>query len=156
MREARRVRKTRRAFPRGGAVAGGGTGRERGAARPTAGGSAAVRGPRAAGTQHRGQVIADGLLQLRVGAGTGLPVRPPPDELGGVPEPLALHVVVLHFDHPLRAQRRKAQVLVPAPPAPFGVARRPRPLLLPVPRPRVVRKVGDQRLEFLKQFLAAL
>jgi hypothetical protein len=35
-----------------------------------------------------------GLLQLHKGAGAGISDRPPPVELGGAAEPLALHVVV--------------------------------------------------------------
>lgn len=45
----------------------------------------------------------DGLLELLVGARAGLAVRPPPHEVGQVPEPVAFHVLVLDLDDALRA-----------------------------------------------------
>src|SRR6266566_5422503 len=67
--------------------------------------------------QDLGEVEADRLLQLGVGARARLAVRTPADELRRVPEPRALHVVVAHLDHPLRAQRDERKVLVGVPPA---------------------------------------
>jgi len=55
--------------------------------------------------QDVAEVEADRLFKLLVGARLRVPVGPPADELGGVPEPPALHVVVAHLDYPLRAQR---------------------------------------------------
>src|SRR5260370_34581202 len=75
------------------------------------------------------------LLALGVGARPGLAVRPPADELGGVPEPRPLHVVVPDLDHPLRPQRDERQVLLRVPPAGLGVARCPSTRLLPGPVP---------------------
>jgi hypothetical protein len=48
-----------------------------------------------------------GLLQLHKSAGAGISVRPPPAELGGVAEALALHVVVADLDDTLGAKRHK-------------------------------------------------
>ena len=63
-------------------------------------------------------------------------------ELRGVPEPDALHVVVADLDHQLRAQRHEGQVLAGAPPAAFGVARRPDAFLLLRPGPRDGRRTS--------------
>src|SRR5829696_8566495 len=57
------------------------------------------------GRQNLGQVVADRLLQLVVGAGVGVAVGPPADELGGVAEPAPLQMVVADLDHPLGPQR---------------------------------------------------
>ena len=80
-------------------------------------------------SQDVGQAEADRLLQLAEAAGLRVAVRAPPDELGRVPEPGALHVVVADLDHPLGAQRDERQVLVRVPPAVLGVARVPGPRL---------------------------
>src|ERR1700733_12395790 len=74
-----------------------------------------------------GQVEADRLLELRVGTRVRLAVRAPPDELGGVPEPRAFHVVVADLEDTLRAQRDERQVLVCVPPAGHGRPRGPLP-----------------------------
>src|SRR6476646_10624995 len=81
--------------------------------------------PRRWAAQDLGEVEADRLLQLGVGARARLAVRPPPDELRGVPESQALHVVVADLDHALRAQRDERQVLVRVPPAEHGRPWRP-------------------------------
>src|SRR5260370_22315308 len=78
------------------------------------------------------EVEADRLLELGVRTGARLAVRAPADELGGVPEPRALHVVVADLEHPLRAQRDAREVPVRVPRA--GPSRR-RPAL-PRRRPR--------------------
>ena len=104
--------------------------------------------------QDLGEVEADRLLQLRVGARARLAVRPPADELGGVPEPRALHVVVADLDHALRAQRDERQVLVRVPPAGHGRPRGPLARLVLRPVPRVRLEGGDQRLQFVEQLLA--
>src|SRR4029077_17969721 len=101
--------------------------------------------------QDLGQIKADRLLQLLVRARARLAVRPPPDELGGVPEPRALHVVVADLEHPLGAQRDERQVLVRVPPAGHGRARRALSGLLRRPVPRVPLKARDQRLQLFKQ-----
>src|SRR5579862_3086952 len=75
-------------------------------------GSAMVRTP---GTEDLAQVEADRLLQLGVRARARLPVRAPADELSGVPEPRAFHVVVPDLQHPLRAQGDERQILVRVP-----------------------------------------
>jgi hypothetical protein len=46
-----------------------------------------VRSVSRAWLEYGGEAVADRLLQLGVGAGAAVPVRPPADELGGVPEP---------------------------------------------------------------------
>src|SRR3954471_3185910 len=75
--------------------------------------------------QHLGQVERDRPLELLVRAGARIAVRPPALELGGVPEPEPLHVVVPHLDHALRTQRRERQVLAVVPPAVLVLPRRP-------------------------------
>src|SRR5580704_16745370 len=106
---------------------------------------------RAAPAQDLGQVVADRLLELLVGTRAGLAVRPPPDELGGVPEPRAFHMVVADLEHPLGSQRDERQVLVRVPPARHGRPRRALPGLLRRPVPRVPLKLGDQRLQLREQ-----
>src|SRR5208282_5535835 len=71
----------------------------------------------AARRQDLGQVVAHRLLQLRISARARIAVRAPADELGGVPEARALHVVIADLDHALRAQRDERQVLGRVPPA---------------------------------------
>src|SRR5215813_11850610 len=102
------------------------------------------------------EVEADRLLQLGVGARGRLTVRAPADELRGVPEPRALHVVVADLDHALGPQRDERQVLVRVPPAGHGRPRGPlaRQVLAPVPRMLIER--GDQRLQFGEQLDALL
>src|SRR5512146_124386 len=98
-----------------------------------------------------GQVEADRFFQLGVGTGTRFPVRAPAGELGGVPEPRALHVVVADLHHPLRAQRDERQVLVGVPPAGHGRPRGPLAGLVLRPVPRMLVDGGDQRLELGEQ-----
>src|SRR4051812_5313410 len=62
------------------------------------------------------ELEGDRLFELLVGARARLAVGPPPCELGGVPEPRALHVVVTHLDHPFRSQRHEGQILAGVPP----------------------------------------
>src|SRR5215218_7761469 len=45
-----------------------------------------------AGGEDVGEVVLDWFFQLLVRAGVRITVGPPADELGGVPEPVALHV----------------------------------------------------------------
>src|SRR5215472_2714900 len=70
--------------------------------------------------QDLGEVETHRLLQLGVGARARLAVRAPADELRGMPEPRALHVVVTHPEHEVRAQRDETQVLVGISPAEPG------------------------------------
>src|SRR5829696_375569 len=105
-----------------------------------------------ASTQNSSQVIAHRLLQLVVAARLRVTVRTPPLELGGVPEPAALHVVVLHLEHPLGPQRGEPQVLAGAPAAlrardPVRVGGEE---LLP-PAPRVLLEGADEGLQLLDQ-----
>src|SRR6266581_850146 len=102
-------------------------------------------------SQDLGEVEADRLLQLGVGTRARLAVRPPPDELRGVPEPRALHVVVADLDHALRPQRDERQVLVRVPPAGHGRLRGPLAGLVLGPVPRVLVERGDQRLRLGEQ-----
>src|SRR5260370_16566488 len=97
------------------------------------------------------EVEADRLLQLGVRAGARLAVRAPADELGGVPEPRALHVVVADLEHPLRAQRDEREVLVRVPPAGHGRPRRPLAGLVLGPVPRMLVEGGYHRLHLPEQ-----
>src|ERR1700722_11027751 len=94
--------------------------------------------------QDLGQVEADRLLQLLVRTRSRRAVRPPPDELGGVPEPRALHVVVAYLERPLGTQRDERQVLARVPPAGHGRLRGPLPGGVRRPVPRVPLEPGDQ------------
>src|ERR1017187_2102140 len=107
-------------------------------------------------SEDLGQVEADRLLQLGVGARPRLAVRPPADELGGMPEALVLHVVIADLDHAFRAQRDERQVLVRVPPAGHGRPRRPLAGLVLRPVPRMRLEGGDQRLQLAEQLLALL
>src|SRR5215472_16394569 len=101
--------------------------------------------------QDLGEVETHRLLQLGVRARARLAVRAPADELRGMPEPRALHVVVTDLDHALRAQRDERQVLVRVPPAEHGRPRGPLGGLLLGPVPRVLVERGDQRLHLGEQ-----
>src|SRR5215469_13372925 len=101
--------------------------------------------------QDLGQVKADRLLQLSVGTRPGLAVRPPPDPLGGVPEPRSFHVVVTDLEHALGTQRDERQVLIRVPPAVHGRPRGPLPGRMRPPVPRVPLKPRDQRLQLREQ-----
>src|SRR5258708_36825879 len=92
------------------------------------------------------EVEADGLLELVKPAGPRITVGAPPDELGRVPEPGALHVVVAHLDDPLGPQRHERQVLARVPPAGLRLARVTAAGLGPGPVPRGAEERGDQRL----------
>src|SRR5215216_7282607 len=70
---------------------------------------------RVAAGQDVGQVELDRPLQLLVGARLGVAVVAPAPELGGVPEPPALHVVVGDLDHQLGVQGLEGQVLLGVP-----------------------------------------
>src|SRR3954451_7626797 len=61
--------------------------------------------PQSSAAENFCQVVADRVVELVVPAGPGAPVRPPALELGRVPEPAALHVVVPDLEPPLRPQR---------------------------------------------------
>src|SRR5580658_6846993 len=111
-------------------------------------GSATVASRRAAAAaQDLGQVEADRLFELSVGTRPGLAVRAPAHELGGVPEPRSLHVVVADLEHALGAPRDERQVLVRVPPAGHGRLRSPLPGLMRGPVPRMAVERGDQRLQ---------
>src|SRR5262249_21196545 len=56
-------------------------------------------------------------LELAVATVARAPVGPPAEEHGGVPEPVALQVVILDLAHPLDAQRLPREVLARAPSA---------------------------------------
>src|SRR6266581_1611363 len=111
----------------------------------------ALGSPPASGAEDVGEVELDRFVELFVGAGAGVTVGAPADELGGVPEPGAFHVVVADLDDALGPQWGEGQVLARAPPAGFGVAWRPGTLLLPGPCPRVLVEGGDQRLHLFEQ-----
>src|SRR4051794_32960415 len=104
------------------------------------------------GGQHVGQVVGNGLLQLVVAAALRIAVGAPATELGGVPEPPALHVVVGDLDHEVGPQRREAEVLALTPPAlrPGHPVRVGGQELRPAP-PRVLFDGYDERLELLDQ-----
>src|SRR5207249_6136021 len=70
-----------------------------------------------AAAQDVGEVVAHGLFELRIVAAPGSPVRAPAPELGGVPEPRALHVLVRDLTHQLGPERHPRQVLLGVPPA---------------------------------------
>src|SRR5208282_656709 len=106
---------------------------------------------RRAAPQDLGEVVADRLLELRVGARARLTVRAPADELGGVPEARPLHVVVADLEHALRPQRDERQVLVRVPPAGHGRPRGTLAGLVLRPVPRVLVEGGDQRLQLAEQ-----
>ncbi len=57
------------------------------------------------GGQDVGEVIGDRFLELLVSARARIPIGSPAVELGGVPKPVAFHVLVAHFDDPFRSQR---------------------------------------------------
>src|SRR6266705_2642987 len=116
----------------------------------------ALGSPPASGAEDVGEVELDRFVELFVGARAGVTVGAPADELGGVPEPGAFHVVVADLHDAFRAQRSEGQVLARGPPAGFCAAGRPGALLLLGPRPRVAVERGDQRLHLLEQLLAAL
>src|SRR5260370_22056144 len=101
------------------------------------------------------EVEADGLLELVKPAGPRITVGAPPDELGRVPEPGALHVVVAHLDDPLGPQRHERQVLTRVPPAVLRLARVADAGLGPGPVPRVAVERGHQPLQLRAQLTAA-
>src|SRR5215472_15899624 len=92
------------------------------------------------------EVEPDRLDELIEGAGARVPVGSPADELGGVPQARALHVVVADLQHALGTQRGERQVLADVPPAVLGAARRPGALgELRGPVPRMALERRDQR-----------
>src|SRR5262245_23282923 len=101
-----------------------------------------------------GEVEADRPLELVIRTRAGLAVGTPADKLRGVPEPVALHVVVSHLDDALRPQRGKGQVLLGVPPAAFVLARRALAFHVGGPVPRMPVKRGDEWLELDEQLLA--
>src|SRR5215207_4805025 len=103
-------------------------------------------------TQDSSEVVAHRLLQLLIAARLRIAVVAPALELGGMAKAPALHVVVLHLKHPLRSQRREAEVLAGAPATlgagdAVGVGRQE----LAPPAPRVVLDRADQRLQLLDE-----
>src|SRR6266540_813429 len=87
-----------------------------------------------------GQVEGRGLVELVETTGFGRAVGPPADELRGVAEAEALHVVVADLDDPLRAQGHERKVLATVPAAavvPMG----PLGHLVGRPVPRMVGEV---------------
>src|SRR5215472_14333463 len=123
--------------------------------RPAARPAGSIARPPWPSGKNLGEVEADRLLELGVGARPRLAVRAPADELGGVPEPRPLHMVVADLDHPLGPQRHERQVLLRVPPAGRGRARGAGARLLPGPAPRVVVEGGDQRLKLGEKLLPA-
>src|ERR1700689_1260010 len=109
-----------------------------------------------ASPEYLGQVEAHRLLKLGVGTRARLAVRAPADELRGVPEPRAFHVVIADLEYALGPQRYERQVLVRVPPAGLGLARGALARLVPGPVPRMPVERGHQRLQFAEQFLAPL
>src|SRR5882757_5238825 len=106
------------------------------------------------GAEDTGEIEADRLVQLGVRTRLWFAVRAPARELGGVPEPDALHVLVPHLNDPLRPQRNEREILARIPPAALALARRAGALLLLCPGPRVVVEGGDQRLQLDEELLA--
>src|SRR6204780_3737523 len=102
-------------------------------------------------SQDLGQVVADRLLQLGVGARARIAVRAPADELGGVPEPHAFHVVVTDLEHAFGPQRDERQVLGRVPPAALGLARGALTRMVLGPVPRMPVEGSDQRLQFAEK-----
>src|ERR1700734_2241819 len=107
-------------------------------------------------SEDLGQIVADRLLQLGVGTRVRFPVRAPADELGGVPEPRAFHVVVADLEYAFGPQRDERQVLGRVPPAALGLARGALTPMVPGPVPRMPVERSDQRLQFAEQLTAPL
>src|SRR3954471_12547261 len=74
------------------------------------------------GPPQVGDVVGDRPFELVPGARPRVPVRPPPDELAGMPEAATLEVVVLRLDHELRSERDEGEVLAGVPAAPERAA----------------------------------
>src|SRR4051812_40090586 len=97
-------------------------------------------GTERASGQDAGQVVLDRDVELVVGARPRVPVGPPATEVRGVPEPVALHLVVRDLDDELRPQRHERQVLAGVPAGdvaghpPVDVRLRVRPVAPRVPR----------------------
>src|SRR5215204_3236027 len=111
---------------------------------PDAATDVADRSPEPAGKNVR-DVVSHRLVELSVAARGRLAVRAPAHELGDVPEPESLQVVVADLDHPLRPERDEGQLLVWIPPAALSAARGAR--FLGRPAPWMIGEVGDQRLQ---------
>src|SRR5439155_9446108 len=93
-------------------------------------------------------VEAHRAFELVVGTRRRYPVRPPPDELRGVPEPVPLHVVVGDLADQLRPEQLVRDVLLARP-----AARRARyPGRLVVGGPRVVGHPFTVRRQLVQQF----
>src|SRR5262249_58025564 len=69
------------------------------------------------GPEELGELARPHRLELGVGAGGRGAVRAPAEEVRGVPEAVALEVVVAHLHHPLDAERLPGEVLLVVPPA---------------------------------------
>src|SRR5690606_26228890 len=104
-----------------------------------------------AGAEDVGEVEAYRLLELIVGAAARVTVGTPADELDGVAESGAFHVVVPHLDHALRAERGEGEVLVGVPPARLVLAGSAFALLMGGPVPRVALEGRHQRLQLLEE-----
>jgi hypothetical protein len=68
-----------------------------------------------AGGEDVGEVVLHRLLQLLVRTGARITVGPPAEELGGVPESIALHVLVTDFDDQIGSQRDEGEVFLGVP-----------------------------------------
>jgi hypothetical protein len=91
---------------------------------------------------------------LFVGARLRRAVGPPPVELGGVTEAVALHVLVAHFNDALRSEWHEGQVLLGIPPGPFVPARGVHVnagCLLRRPVPRMPFEIGHKGLKLFEQ-----
>src|SRR5215207_327013 len=103
-----------------------------------------------------GQYVRDVVLHRSVELGVAtrgrLAVRTPAHELGDVPEPESLHVVVADLDYPLGPEWDEGQLLVRVPPAGLSAACGARTLR---PAPWMTGEVGDQRLQLGEQLSAA-
>src|SRR5215204_3004611 len=104
----------------------------------------ADRSPEPAGKNVR-DVVSHRLVELSVAARGRLAVRAPAHELGDVPEPESLQVVVADLDHPLRPERDEGQLLVWIPPAALSAACGAR--FLGRSAPWMIGEVGDQPLQ---------
>src|ERR1700722_19944969 len=88
------------------------------------------------------QTESQRLFELVVGTGAGLAVGAPTVELGGVPKPPTLHVVVAALDHQLRPQRVEGEVLAGVPSGVLVLARGALAGFVGGPIPRVVLEAG--------------
>jgi hypothetical protein len=103
--------------------------------------------------EHVGQVVGDRLVELVVGAGLRESIGSPTSESGCVAEPVALKLVVRHFDDPFWAERDEIHVLACVP----AVQRAGTSSLCRVGRrrlPRVLVEFGDEWGQLFEKFTA--